>query len=53
MKKVNWNLFANIGLAATAMLSVITGIIEQKQMEAQIRETVEEVLAEQYPEEEV
>lgn len=41
-----WNVLANIGLGCTAILSIITGIIEQRQMKEQIRETVDEVLAE-------
>ncbi len=41
-----WTLFANVGLALTAILGIVNGVIEQKQMEAQIRQTVEEVLAE-------
>ena len=44
-----WNVLANIGLACTALLSIVTGIIEQ--MEEQIRETVDEVLAERQNEE--
>ena len=46
-----WNVLANIGLACTARLSIVTGIIEQRQMEEQIRETVDEVLAERQNEE--
>ena len=46
-----WNALANIGLACTAILSIIPGIIEQRQMEEQIRETVDEVLAERQNEE--
>lgn len=40
-----WNILANIGLALTAILSIATGIVEQKQMEAQITETVNDILA--------
>ena len=50
MKKKS-NVLANIGLACTAPLSTVTGIIEQRQMEEQIRETVDEVLAERQNEE--
>jgi hypothetical protein len=46
-----WNVFANIGLACTAILGIVTGIVEQRQMEEQIRETVDEVLAERQNEE--
>lgn len=46
-----WNVLSNIGLACTAILSIVTGIIEQRQMEEQIRETVDEVLAERQNEE--
>ena len=46
-----WNVLASIGLACTALLSIVTGIIEQRQMEEQIRETVDEVLAERQNEE--
>ena len=46
-----WNVLANIGFACTALLSIVTGIIEQRQMEEQIRETVDEVLAERQNEE--
>ena len=46
-----WNVLANIGLACTALLSIVTEIIEQRQMEEQIRETVDEVLAERQNEE--
>ena len=46
-----WNALANVRLACTALLSIITGIIEHRQMEEQIRETVDEVLAERQNEE--
>lgn len=46
-----WNVLSNIGLACTVILSIVTGIIEQRQMEEQIRETVDEVLAERQNEE--
>lgn len=46
-----WNLLANIGLACTVILSIVTGIIEQRQTEELIRETVDEVLAERENEE--
>lgn len=46
-----WNVLSNIGLACAAILSIVTGIIEQRQMEEQIRETVDEVLAERQNEE--
>ena len=48
---MKWNVLANIGLACTALLGIVTGIIEQRQMEEQIRETVDEVLAERQNEE--
>ncbi len=52
MTKRNWSLFGNIALACTALLSIISGVIEQRQMEQQIRDTVEEVLSERSNDEE-
>ena len=46
-----WNVLANIGLACTALLSIVTGVIEQRQMQDRIREAVDEVLAERQNEE--
>ena len=46
-----WNVLANIGLACTAILGIVTGIIEQRQMEEQIREIVGENLVERQNEE--
>lgn len=39
--------WSKICLACSAVFSIITGFLEQRQMEEQIRETVAEILSEQ------